>query len=332
MIDTIPPEIGNLTKLQRFSINSNNIKSIPVEISKLVNLEKFVCSNNKIESIPSEICNMYSMSELILNSNEITELPDKIGDLHNLTLLNVNNNKIKRFPQNIVNLVNLKTLVYIDNPIDYIAPNIERFFKRIISNNNIPISSINSQDIYEYQNQNTDQIVFYNVRQYIPLSIKKIMEFRPIVINITKSIRDDIILNNLARQHIIEFCQNNTLHSTLDMCFNEIMIAVWNRIIYNRRGNDIKRLLNDRIIDTVNSNSLTWRILTVVTCLYGYDENVDISYDNCLCAMNIIKLIGSQLITTGYSSDRHKMLVSAKLFDMEYSHELVKLFVSSIDE
>ena len=57
----LPPEIGNLTNLQKLELEYNQLTSLPPEIGNLTNLQQLSVSDNQLTSLPSEIgnCDIY---------------------------------------------------------------------------------------------------------------------------------------------------------------------------------------------------------------------------------------------------------------------------------
>ena len=81
---SIPPEIGNLTNLEKLDLRINQLTgSIPPEIGNLTNLTLLDLSENQLTgSIPPEIGNLTNLEYLLLHSNQLTgKIPKSICDL-----------------------------------------------------------------------------------------------------------------------------------------------------------------------------------------------------------------------------------------------------------
>ena len=63
-ITSIPPEIGNLTKMTKLNLLLNQITTIPPEIGNLANLKTLVLTDNRLTSIPPEIGNLAKLTFL----------------------------------------------------------------------------------------------------------------------------------------------------------------------------------------------------------------------------------------------------------------------------
>lgn len=111
---TIPPEIGNLTKLTHLSLSANQLTgSIPSEIGNLETLTIFRVHINELSgNIPSELSNLTNLADLDLDFNQLTgNIPPELGNLINLTDLDLGNNQLTgSIPPEFGNLTNLTSL------------------------------------------------------------------------------------------------------------------------------------------------------------------------------------------------------------------------------
>ena len=123
---SIPPEIGQLTRLRILDLRSNRLTgSIPDEIGNLTQLTSLNLSNRWFSrydqqtgqpssrltgSIPDEIGNLTKLIQLNLSNNKLTgPVPDQIGNLTRLEHLNLSNNKLTgAIPISLGNLTKLK--------------------------------------------------------------------------------------------------------------------------------------------------------------------------------------------------------------------------------
>jgi len=98
----IPKEIGNLKKIVRLQLPSNNLKSIPAEIGKLKTLTELDLNFNHIKELPKEIYNLENLETLELSYNQLTVLPKELVQLKNLSDISLENNPIKNIPEDIL--------------------------------------------------------------------------------------------------------------------------------------------------------------------------------------------------------------------------------------
>jgi internalin A len=125
-ITEIPDAIAALSNLQILDLSSNKITKIPDAIAALSNLETLDLAANQITEIPDAIAALYYLQLLVLHNNKLTEILDAITALTNLQVLHLGRNKITEIPDAITQLINLKILVLGDNPITNIPPEIIR--------------------------------------------------------------------------------------------------------------------------------------------------------------------------------------------------------------
>ncbi len=103
-ITSLPPEIGNLTNLEKLNLWDNFLTSLPQEIGNLTNLRVLFLYRNYITSLPSNMGNLNNLRFLGLGGNSLTSLPSDIGNLTNLEILLLKNNSLTSLPDSIVNL------------------------------------------------------------------------------------------------------------------------------------------------------------------------------------------------------------------------------------
>ncbi|PIN04654.1 Serine/threonine protein kinase [Handroanthus impetiginosus] len=117
----LPPSLANLTKLETLDKSFNRISgSIPVEIGKLSSLNYLDLHGNEIGGpIPSTLCQLTSLKTLDLSFNEINgSIPTNIGNLTELVYLHLESNKIMgTIPFSFYKLTNLMHLRLYSNQI-----------------------------------------------------------------------------------------------------------------------------------------------------------------------------------------------------------------------
>ena len=84
---TLPPQLGNLTRLERLLLYGNNLNGrIPPELGKLTKLRHLFLSSNQLEGpIPPEMGNMSNLNFLSLSYTDVSgSIPPALGNLTNL--------------------------------------------------------------------------------------------------------------------------------------------------------------------------------------------------------------------------------------------------------
>lgn len=109
---TIPPEIGNLTMLEKLDLSDNTIRgSIPEEIGQLIKLKSLNITKNKFEGeIPLAIKNLVELEELNAQNNRLKLFPVEICQLAKLKVLHLENNEIASLPGEITSMSSLEYL------------------------------------------------------------------------------------------------------------------------------------------------------------------------------------------------------------------------------
>lgn len=116
----------------------------------------------------------------------------------------------------------------------------------------------------------------YSVRIRVNKSIVNIMSVDyDKTKNIIQEINNDELLSINCKRLLTAYSQDNLLiHTILDVSFLDVLRAVWNRIEINPNRNAIKQILNKEMQGWLY---FTERVSTLVMCLNGFDDLVDIS-------------------------------------------------------
>ena len=117
--DSIPPELGNLARLEVLALYGNNLAGrIPPELGKLSKVRDLSLSSNKLEGpIPPEIGGMVSVDTMYLSGNNLSgPVPAEFGNLVNLEHLALFENELSGpLPAEFGKLKKLKTMWMVDN-------------------------------------------------------------------------------------------------------------------------------------------------------------------------------------------------------------------------
>ena len=110
----IPPELGNLSKLEELYLMEGFSGPIPPELGNLSNLEDLYLTSNEISgSIPPELGNLSNLEELYFAENPQLSgsIPSSLGNLSKLEYLDLWNNQLSgTIPSSLGNLSSLRYL------------------------------------------------------------------------------------------------------------------------------------------------------------------------------------------------------------------------------
>ena len=123
---TIPSELGYLSKLSGLSLFSNQLSgSIPTELGELTNLEGMSISGNRLSgTVPPELGNLTKLSVLYLHSNQLNgSIPPELGKLAQLESFSLSGNRLSEsIPSELGNLTKLKGLALSFNRLTGLIP------------------------------------------------------------------------------------------------------------------------------------------------------------------------------------------------------------------
>ena len=114
---TLPPEIGDLTRLKDLDLTANSklTGEVPAEFGRLANLERLSFANTRITSLPPEVGNLRSLRSLFLTRTPLTSVPPEFGDLSALGYLDWEEGQLTSLPPEFKNLTSLTYLRLADH-------------------------------------------------------------------------------------------------------------------------------------------------------------------------------------------------------------------------
>jgi hypothetical protein len=149
--------------------------------------------------------------------------------------------------------------------------------------------------------------------------------------NIYELIINDNILTDKTKEVIVEYCNDNEIHSLLNLTFKEIFIAVWSKIIINEHINEIKHILNEEMNNSI-CKCFTGRISRLINCLNGFDDDIKINISDNEQIGYIISNVGGMLEkSNNYSVDEHRKIVKKELEERGYDNSIIEEWLSYIE-
>jgi Leucine-rich repeat (LRR) protein len=298
--------LDELTNLHYLWLDNNQITEIK-GLHGLANLQKVSLENNQIEEI-NGLDGLTNLRNLWLTGNQIIEINGLYG-LTNLQQLWLDNNKITNIPFSIMNNINL-IAIKIDCVID---PIIQRFLDRNMIGYQKTIYD-NSQNVH-------DSHIVKSIKQSVYDIIDESKETN--IDLILKDIINDKTLNKTTKQQLIEYCQDKTVHSILNLTFEEVLCSVWKIISEHKESKEIKKILNEEMKDSM-CKCFTGRLSRLVNCLNGFDSRVSIKINDKEQILNIIIKIRNK-----YSNDisKQKEQVVKELLERGYDKNTINEYI-----
>ncbi len=100
----------------------------------------------------------------------------------------------------------------------------------------------------------------------------------------------DIILTSQTKESLVEYSECADVHSTLNVTFKEVLQSVWFIIKNHKDGEEIKRILNAEMSESI-CKCFTGRLSRLINTLNGFDDRVCIKISNNDAIGNIIVMI-----------------------------------------
>jgi hypothetical protein len=289
--------LEDLASLQILYFSDNSITKME-GLEGLASLRELDLHDNRITKIEG-LEGSASLQALHLYNNGITKI-EGLEDLTSLQILDIANNQIKDIPVSIVNLRSLRTL-YSDvslNPIIY----------RFLNRNQIKSSRtiyLDGQNVHDSQiNRSIMESLYRLLNEKVDCTDQEIID----------EIIGDRILSTESKEALVEYSRILDVHSQLNVTFMEALKSVWAIIRKHKQSDEIKKILDGEIQDSI-CKCQTGRLSRLVNTLNGFDPRVSVRISNSQEISNIIimakqktnnlgeqqKIITNELAERGYS-------------------------------
>jgi len=322
-LTTLPESIGLCINLLGIFCSNNQLTSLPESIGLCINLTYLYCWDNNLTSLPESIGNLTNLTDLYCPNNSLTVLPESIGNLTNLTDLWCHNNNLTTLPAELGNCRRLRICNYSNNPIEFIPINVQRLLNHTKNHQNI---YDDNQNVHNHKIQQSIVKSVYNLLND-PLSLVRQL----FVKNNTLNTIINSSLSNKTKSALIEYSEDVSVHTVLNISFKELLDYVWQRIENHRDKENILRILEEEMSDA-ECKCFTGRMSRLVNCLNGFYDDIKIEIGEKEQIGNIIILIKDKLIAEGqYTVTVHKEQVKAALKEREYSDDQINMWIEYIE-
>ncbi len=302
--------LSNCINLKILNFFNNKITSLE-PLSNCVNLQYLNCDTNKITSL-EPLSNCINLLNLNCDNNEITFL-EPLSNCVNLRILSCGNNQII----SLTPLIYLQQLIQImdfDNPLEVQTIQAQRFLDRLLTNQNSIYDD--SQNIHDTTIQRT-----------VCDSLKSLLSDPKPDFTMDDIVNSD--LNNKTKEAIIEYCQDQTVHSIHLITYEELLSYVWSRIIKSEHQSELKKILGEQIADT-ECMCFTGRFNRTLSVLVGFYDDIKINISDKSRISAIILNCKKKIVP--YDSDNHKKMSKKELIEAGYNENEIEPWISAIEE
>jgi len=276
-------------------------------------LTELHCDNNKLTSF--QHLNCPALTELHCYNNKLTSFQHL--NCPALTTLHCYNNKLTSFQH--LNCPLLTELHCSGNEWEFIPPHINRLLN----------TTRNTQNVYS-DGQNVHN---HHIQESIRSSIQAVLSKKPCIAaeNLYELILADTVLTTLTKEILVDYCKETTVHSTLRITFEELLLHVFSRIESNTNKEEIKSVLNAEMSDSV-CKCFTGRMSRLINCLNGFDDLVSIRISDTEQIGQVIGMIKEQLdAAKAYTVEKHRELTQNELRARDYSDEIISEWIEFIE-
>ena len=304
---------NQITKIENLPENLQTLYLYDNQITKIENLpdslQKLWLGNNqitKIENLPD------SLQELYLYHNQISKIENLPDSLQQLSLVD---NKITELPLSLLELRYIRYFYHHDNPIENIHPLVQRWLERLnrgtIGGNNKVYSD--GQNIHN----STIQKSFRNSLGNL-LKDKNKMTLD----ECKKHVLECNELGEQVKRELLNYCDDNTEHSVYLVKFDEVFQYVISRIVKHSDSNEMFKILNEEIKDTI-CKCFTGRMTRLVNVLNGFYDDITIQIGSNEQISNIILVLQKK-----YEGDELVKQVRLEMEERSYDEETIGTWLS----
>ncbi len=325
--------LSNCINLQILQCNHNKIISLE-PLSNCINLQILQCNRNKIISL-EPLSNCIDLKELYCNFNQITSL-EPLSNCVNLKKLSCGSNQITSF-ESLSNCLNLEYLYCKRNQITLLEPliHLRRLCEFDFSNNPIEIPTIQIQRILNRIKTNRNSSIYNDnqnvhdteIQRTVCDSVQSLLRDPKNIFSIDDIINSD--LNQSTIESIIEYCQDQTVHSIHLITYVELLALVWSRIINSTHKSELIRILEEQIADS-ECKCYTGRFNRTLSVLVGFFDDIQINISDKSRISAIILNTGYKIIP--YDPVKHKEAAIKELIEAGYLETDFKDWIDAIDD
>ena len=307
---------NQITKIENLPKNLQILYLWYNQITKIANLPNPLrilwLHNNQITKIENLSENL---RDLYLQHNQIT----KIGNLPNgLQELDLRDNRITELSLSLLESRHLTGFYHVGNPIENIHPLVQRWLERL---NNGVIGG-NNKVYSDGQNIHNS-----NIQKSFRNSLENLLKDRN-TLSLEECKKQVIECNELEEQtkrELLNYCDDNTEHSVYLVKFDEVFQYVVSRIIKHSDSNEMFKILNEEIKDTI-CKCFTGRMTRLVNVLNGFYDDITIQIGSNEQISNIILMLQGK-----YKGDELVKQVREAMEEREYDENTIEEWLTYVE-
>ncbi len=303
--------LSNCINLQKLICCCNQITSLE-PLSNCINLQILNCDDNSITTLDNGF-NCANLRFLYCSYNQITSL-ESLSNCINLEMLYCSDNKIASL-EPLIYLRRLNHIDYLGNPIEIPTVQIQRILNRIKTNHKSSIYN-DSQNVHDTKIQRT-----------VCDSIQNLLKDSKNDFSI-----EDVINSNLNKstiESLVEYCQDQTVHSVHLITYVELLGLIWNRIINSIHKSELLRILEEQIADS-ECKCFTGRFNRTLSVLVGFFDDIKINISDKSRISAIILNCKNKIIP--YDSIKHIEAATKELKEAGYQETDFKDWIDAIED
>lgn len=270
--------------------------------------------HNKLTTFPFE--KYPRLQTLYVQSNKLTTI-DNITCCPRLKTINLKYNRIADFSP-ICLMPSITKLRYKGNTFRTQDPRTTRVLQRF---KKVKVRATNS--IYaDNQNVHNSSIQRSVQRSVVNLLKDPVIEFNP-----SSVIESD--LSAEIKSIIIEYCNDDMVHSIHGLTYSELFAYVWARIQKHESKTELCRILADQIRDS-ECKCFTGRFNRTLSVLVGFCDDISINISDSARISAIVIAVGSTI--NPYSPAIHRELMTQALTAAGYETEEFRPWIDAIED
>ncbi len=309
-IESLKPLI-NCVNIQIIDCRYNYITSLK-SLSNCINLRVLNCQGNQISSLTA-ISILTNIEDLNCSNNQIKSL-EPLSNLTNLEHLDCSNNQITSL-EPLIYLRRLNNIEYLNNPLEILTVQIQRMLGRIQSNHNSSIYNDN-QNVHDTEIEHT-----------VCESVQSLLKDPKNNFSIDQVINSS--LNKSTIESLVEYCQDQTIHSVHLITYSELLALIWNRIINSVHILELLKILEEQIADS-ECKCFTGRFNRTLSVLVGFFDDIQINISDKSRISAIIVNTKDKILP--YDPIKHKEAAKIDLIEAGYQETDFKDWIDAIDD